>query len=133
MSRRDDFTYAYRLLQADLQQLAGRWNARAPRPTIAAIVEGAEAHVAAMLRGVELDRYDRLPPESRVIVHTAYLHLLAIAGALAAAHEDGWAAPIDLATAYESVVDVLEAIAPAVAPADLQIRRIALDEPEAPA
>jgi len=119
---------AFECVQFEMCRLDRRWRTGAPVYTIRSVVRAAEDFATVMLEEILFVPFGELCEESRMVVHDAYVRVLALADLLAEARDASWAAEdADVSSAYECAIDLLDALAPFVSFADRGLRRVTLE------
>ncbi len=118
---------AFECLQYELGRLGRRWRPGAPTYTIRSVVRAAEDFVAAMFEQVKLAPFDELTDDARMVVHDAYMRVLALADLLTEARDAKWGDSSDIGCTYDSAIDLLDALGPCASFADRALRRVTLE------
>jgi hypothetical protein len=118
---------AFECLQFEMCRLDRRWRTGAPIYTIRSIVRAAEDFATVMLEEIVFLPFDELCDEARMVVHDAYMRVLALADLLDEARAASWTEAADLSYAYECATDLLDALGPFVSFADRGLRRVTLE------
>jgi len=118
---------AFECLRDELTRLDRRWRSGAPIYTIRSVVRCTEDFVGVMLDEVKLAPFDELSDDASMLVHDAYMRVLALADLLCEARDGKWAEPSGIDCAYECALDLLDALAPCASFADRALRRATLE------
>lgn len=118
---------AFECLRDELGRLDHRWRSGAPIYTIRSVVRSAEDFVGVMLDEVTLAPFGELSEDASMIVHDAYMRVLALGDLLAEAREGKWADASEIDYAYDCALDLLDALGPCASLADRALRRVTLE------
>jgi hypothetical protein len=118
---------AFECLRDELGRLDRRWRSGAPVYTIRSVVRSAEDFVGVMLDEVKLAPHGELSDDASMIVHDAYMRVLALADLLSEARDGKWADASEIDWAYDCALDLLDSLAPCASFADRALRQVTLE------